>query len=65
MSRNLSVDEPVGVKIFYGAVIGLCALLTAAVLRDLGTRPASLSQPAGIATVAEAPVVTPGFGAAS
>ena len=65
MSRILSADEPFGVKMFYGAVIGLCALLTVAVLADLGTRPIPVGGHAAVTTVADKAAASPGFGAAS
>lgn len=65
MSQILSADEPFGVKMFYGAVIGLCALLTVAVVADLGVRPVQSGGHPTITTVADTAAVGPGFGAAS
>lgn len=65
MSRILSADEPFGVKMFYGAVIGLCALLTVAAVADLGTRPLPSGGHPTITTLADTATAGPGFGAAS
>ena len=65
MKQNLSVEESLGFTFFYGAVVGLCALLTVAVLAEAGTIPAPSDGNAVAARVAVSGAAPPAFGVAS